>query len=846
MPSLRLGLGLDVLSSNVNLYDPAKDTDLAFWTNERSGLTLPDEVSTNEASILVPVASFSGSNRLFSATKVTGGQSWDLTIRFKLANAAGNNPLYSCGGYSGAVKGLMIRSNNGTLNIFTGNGTAAVSSNFAFAFQSSTWYTLRFQWSGVTGETMTCTVGATVLTATTCNAWSGDSGDFPNIGCYSNAVFMIGYISKVSGKVGQLNLDIYPLGLSNYEFDTNAVKFDWAGTQASVYESGDTYYLDKGYQLYSNGTLTYYIPNKSTGELNALPSLGGGYSVTANVIGSLTSHNLFNSKLRFVNAFFDRSNTTIWGDLARGADYDSGNKKDFLIEKINILTLRSWLNADYRGMLYPVCDGNSIDDKLYLQGLLLYTTDKKGADEVIPLTYTKDIRRTQKVINTGAYILDGDGYIQTYIYGDMGGDAVANFTYLQGLLDSGNLIVSGTEYEVYAISQPLKPTTGRTVTVNSELRIKKGTTVNLTSNVAINDTVINVDSVTGFAIGEYVAISDDLLAVVGSIGQTRRVASCGKITDIGESTITIDQGSKYAVTAASGGKLGHLQSVILIDSANSVNIAGSGIINGNKDYQYDVEPVNDTSEEQRQGCGVSIVESNNVKINGTGTLRVKNAILHGISGSGVINGTKAIGLEIANVNAYDNHDKNILCLFTDGTHIHDCTVSDAVFEDGIIMYVSNINFIIERISASGNPRSGISINSNGICNGIVRDIITGDSVSILSSNIELSNIMITGTGYLQITDAYSAGNNITIDTLTFDGAAASSLLTFLGAVKDIAITNLQFNDCTGKGIYADKQTAGSVYPDNVTIDGGGFVNHSGTKTDIVPTSDVTFTNFTGL
>ena len=849
--SLSMSIEDNAQNGSVLNYDPATDLDLAFRINARSGLTLPDLVSTNTPDILVPVAAFNGAaNYISRPVKITGGQAWDLTVRFKLTTASGNNPLVNCGGYSGGTKGLLIRVNSGALNIFTSNGTASVSSNFAFNFQNATWYTLRFQWNGQTSGTMTCTVGATALTASTCNAWTGDSGDSFQIGKYSTT-YLTGSISKVSGTCGSLAIDLYPTGLGTIAYDSNGVSFSWSGTPGTAYDTGDSWFLDKGFQIFKDGSNNYqYACNNSLG----LPTitrtdLGGTYALYSSAVGSLTSHNLWKSKIRFKNAFFDRSNTIIWNATARTGFYDSGNTKDFDITEINLLTLRSFLNDGYRGKLYPVCDGNSIDDKLYLQGVLLYTTDKKGANELVTLKYTKDIRRTQKVIDTGAYILDAEGYIKTYLYDDLGGDADANFTYLQGILNSGNLTVSGSKYDVYAISQPLIPVAGRTITINTELRPKKATIVNLTANVLVGDTVINVDSVVGFNIGEWIAISDNLLPVQGS--QTRRVASSGRITNVGATTITIHSGSKYAITAASGGKLGHCQSVILIDTVNNVTTSGSGIINGNKDNQYDVEPVSTNGvEEVRMGCCITNVLGNDIKFLGNSSkLELKNAVMHGVvmmgrlqaSGIPQINVT---GCEVGNIYSHHNHDKNGLALATNGLYLHDYLGESAMWEDGFTFYTQNTNFVINNVVTVNNYRAGLNILANINSLAIISNVVT-EKLFISSSQLIFNNIICTD--YVYIHDQYY-GNLITISGLSFTNVSATAQLQLIGAVSDIEINNMTFDGCISStaAIYVNKQTAGSVYPARVVIANGGIANHVGVKTLIVPTSDVTFTNFTGL
>jgi len=56
---------------------------------------------------------------------------------------------------------------------------------------------------------------------------------------------------------------------------------------------------------------------------------------------------------------------------------------------------------------------------------------------------------------------------------------------------------------------------------------------------------------------------------------------------------------------------------------------------------------------------------------------------------------------------------------------------------------------------------------------------------------------------------------------------------------------MTMTDCSGVGILSTDGGLGG-YPQTVVFTGGGIYNHTGTKTDIQGTSDVTFTDFEGL
>lgn len=147
-------------------------------------------------------------------------------------------------------------------------------------------------------------------------------------------------------------------------------------------------------------------------------SIGGRITSIINEVDGSVLHNLIDSKIRFTNDFFDRSNATIWNDTCRASDYyDSDNVKDFHISELNQRTLMSWLNDGYRGRLYVHCESKnwegtyqgSIEDRerRLLKGIYLYNTDYKGADQLKILYYTGD-----KFAATSETVFDAEGYVK--------------------------------------------------------------------------------------------------------------------------------------------------------------------------------------------------------------------------------------------------------------------------------------------------------------------------------------------------------------------------------------------------------------------------------------------------
>jgi len=838
-------------------------SDLNFWAKSRSGNYFVDEYGHN-AQIKTPAILCSGTNsyfRIASATiGITGGAAWDVIFKFRLDDITRRDCLFENGGSSNVNKGITIMPYNGNLVIYSSDGTNAYRTiTFNCGFQNNVDYTLRFQWDGSTDGTVTATVNGTPYTSTNVRGWSGaPGGSDTDFGSYAGTYRFKGIYRSIVGTLGGVPLNFHPNGYyANSEWDTSVsgriLTFTRYAGATRCWEGDSTNLMDYGFSWQKANTSGTLIPVQYTtdGEfvsLHALLGGDGGVTVLSRHPGSLTKHNLAPSYIRFAGDFFDRSDTTIWNATSRESSYYlSATPKDLYITELNYLTLKSWLNVGYKGMFYIKADTQSVEDTTTIDELFCYTTDRISHDQIKSLIYSNDVRRCQRTID-GDYTFDSDDYAEIYLYDNLGGDAEANYAKYQALITAGDLtLVTGyNQYDVITIARPLKVPSNRTLTINCELRIKDASFANLTANVSINDTVIAVDDVSEFAVGDYIAISDNILPIQGGSAQTRRVASCGIITEVGETTLTINYGSNYNVSAASGGKVGHCQPVVLVDSVSNVNIYGSGIVNARWQKQYDVEAVWHAVEALEFGSGIAVMRSPNCKVLGTPLLTLRHALLHNVVFSGGTWAGTAINGEVGNLDSGYAHDKNVLFATTDGIYVHDVEAHHAVFEDGVIFYLSNINMTIDDINAHDNARGSVTLLSNGACGAELNNIISDGSMFLTSSDIIANNIAIIGAGsYLAINSSYSGGNNITINGLSFEDIVNTRLLVIEGAVDGININDCIIDGCnTSVGaIVVDDYSSGGVFPQNVVFTGGGIYNHTGTAFAIDASADVTFTDF---
>lgn len=147
---------------------------------------------------------------------------------------------------------------------------------------------------------------------------------------------------------------------------------------------GSRYLLDYGYSWYrSLAGLSIYVPKKEDGtRLTITPETG--YVLSKDAAGTSSNHNLADSLIYVNSANWDRSDTTIFNDLARGSDYDAANPKRWHIEKLIYLNMYDWYNEGHEGKNFPVYNAAFTE----LTGLLGYSENKTGNGRKYVLQYS--------------------------------------------------------------------------------------------------------------------------------------------------------------------------------------------------------------------------------------------------------------------------------------------------------------------------------------------------------------------------------------------------------------------------------------------------------------------------
>jgi len=181
--------------------------------------------------------------------------------------------------------------------------------------------------------------------------------------------------------------DNYHLTIANAEIITDRklfFKYD---------ENGSRYALDKGYTLYENGQGYSYIPYKLDGNKLTNPPIPAGAIKISEHVGNSAKHNLANSLIVMDNAHWDRSNTTIWSDAARGSEtfYNASIPTAWHPSELNNLRFNAWANTDYKAKGFVKITDHSYKSRLVLDEILTYTTDhySSGYNSIIQ-DYCKD------------------------------------------------------------------------------------------------------------------------------------------------------------------------------------------------------------------------------------------------------------------------------------------------------------------------------------------------------------------------------------------------------------------------------------------------------------------------
>jgi len=425
--------------------EPPGASDLSMWLKSRSGFTLTDEYG-NDATILPPtfVKDPAGSAKIIgdstrASEKIFDGGSYTYYFQFKLVAdlpGTGAQDLVSFGGGSVAGRrGMEFRSVNGNLWIYVADGITQYSQSIAPGANAV------FRNNGVfdfivtiTPLLATCNISQNGVAIGVPFSQDITAFVFNNNNNFEGWTFnsqypAVGNIKKFSAvkTLAQCQTDSYATNIQIHlenvfsGADISGNQQDFSHSNVTVddlyYEDINDWTLQYGYDAFESSLdadFSRTIGRRVDGTVNTPSRAGGTNWVASRIIHDGPAGNICNlmdCKIRFTNAFFDRSNTTIWKAAAQTGYYDASNTKDFHISELNQKNLYDWLNTGYRGRLYVKFSDNSVEprDRKLLESVFLYTTDRTGSDMTDTLNYTGDAFAIAQDGNSKA-TFDSDGY----------------------------------------------------------------------------------------------------------------------------------------------------------------------------------------------------------------------------------------------------------------------------------------------------------------------------------------------------------------------------------------------------------------------------------------------------
>lgn len=481
MPGLGLGLGLGLRQSSSywtkRLYN---ESDLLVRFNSRSGLDLVDSLGGVSAEILTET--YIGSSNNYCFGDVTRADELffdgdDHTLYFKAkqlfastVRTGYDSMIYQAGS---GTRGLAIFQDGHKLTVLAGTGVGQQFTTDVITYVNQYLLPLDYFQVLLTINFTTKKLNFHVygpndveielgITDYDISGWTFNANQNSSRLQFAGNDHAVSSCKKFVGvkTLSQCKDDTYVTGLQ-YHYPTI---IDWtdisgndnhlsATTQhpAVTYQKLNSWKLDYGFDRYRTlekwhvyeylTGFDYEVPRDAIGTQFARTFLNYNHKKIHEFEGSSNKINLARCRIKFKNAFFDRSNTTIWNDKARGGYYDVTdpdavlcggqyighyNPDDtfsFHISELNQRTINEMLNDDYKGFLFIKCTDNSIEDnhswfdKKELVEIFLYNTRVVGANQRKVLQFTGDIF-AEAIDDLGNTVYDASnnvvlGYLKT-------------------------------------------------------------------------------------------------------------------------------------------------------------------------------------------------------------------------------------------------------------------------------------------------------------------------------------------------------------------------------------------------------------------------------------------------
>lgn len=412
------GIGIGVSNAFKHIGGIPFKSDLLLDYFERQVSNLVDSKENKIGKILPACASFNGVDQyIYSPSispRILGSAQLDIIIKFKTTGTGVNQYIAHCGGNTITQLGFSVRIDTTNKLIFSSTDGSVQANQTIATINTTTYYTLELSWNGLTGGTLSWTLNGVPGSGTATRGWIGNSttpliiAARQGTGLPDPTVVTQPFKGEMSYfKLNTIELLLNGKGRYCYSADGNyALDYRNGTTIASatfgntpVYnEIGSVYPMDYGYKIYKkSGELDEYVP------YNGIISHLTGYETTTKdtFSGNTKSINVWPCYVDFDysdegGAFldiFDRSNTDRCTDFARGDLYDANNPYRWFITEISDPRIYfDYFTPGYAGKMFGKVITELYESAYYikeLNKLLVYTTDKTGADQYRVIQYCK-------------------------------------------------------------------------------------------------------------------------------------------------------------------------------------------------------------------------------------------------------------------------------------------------------------------------------------------------------------------------------------------------------------------------------------------------------------------------
>ena len=413
--------------------------DLNLWAKDRSGLTMPDTIGTNDVTILTPtfkcthptVGNLTGSGGALE--RIFDGNSY--TIYFKLKqvdDVVANIKILDLGHqYVTNRRGLELRVVLSVLKLYMSIGDGAqeyaaanmngVNTDVKDAGWLEFFIEIDFAAKEFRSNIFKYSDGSAIGISLTKDISTYIFNDDDNYSPMMLAGTGIAYgdLKKFNAlkTIAQCRDNSYITDIQFYYptledgTDINNAHHLTRGTNMSYpnkyYSNISTYCLDYGYSIYrsrwkdslfpaSVGYEDIYVPHNPSGVAIARTindNYPSAYIKIGEFAGSLTNHNMSESKLNIPIASWDKADTNIFEDTVRSSIYyNATNTDEWHISELDYLLFSQRSKTGYKGLNFFKITDNSLasEDRLFLKELFSYGNDKTGNNLNKILQYTGD------------------------------------------------------------------------------------------------------------------------------------------------------------------------------------------------------------------------------------------------------------------------------------------------------------------------------------------------------------------------------------------------------------------------------------------------------------------------